>query len=173
MKLCECGCGSPAPIAKRNHSGWGWIKDQPMRFLRGHGNLGKPVLPGPHYLRDGKTGCWIWQHYKDPKGYGVIKKRGKNYKAHRFYYEQEKGKIPNGYQLDHKCRNTSCINPDHLEIVDNAENCRRGSNTKLTKCQVIEIRKKLSENTKQAILAREFMVSPCTINDIAKGRAWA
>ena len=36
MKLCECGCGKPSPIAKKTDSSTGRIKGQPMRFLSGH-----------------------------------------------------------------------------------------------------------------------------------------
>lgn len=35
-KLCECGCGELAPVATRNHSRYGWVKGQPMRFVKGH-----------------------------------------------------------------------------------------------------------------------------------------
>lgn len=35
-KLCECGCGQPAPIATRNHTRSGHIKGQPTRFIHGH-----------------------------------------------------------------------------------------------------------------------------------------
>lgn len=172
-KLCECGCGNPAPIAKRSHSTWGWVKGQPMRFLRGHGNIGgKPHLGGPEYLADSVTGCWVWQHYKDRKGYGVIKRNGRNRQAHCHFYELLRGKIPEGMQLDHLCRNTSCVNPDHLEIVTNAENTRRGLNAKLTHWQVAEIRTRLSNGARQAPLAREFNVSACCINDIVKERSW-
>lgn len=34
--LCQCGCGEPAPIAKRTHTSRGWIKGQPKRFISGH-----------------------------------------------------------------------------------------------------------------------------------------
>lgn len=37
VKLCECGCGNPAPISKENRAKWGWVKGQPLRFIRGHG----------------------------------------------------------------------------------------------------------------------------------------
>jgi len=36
IKLCECGCGSPAPIAKRTVSKMGWRKGEPKRFIKGH-----------------------------------------------------------------------------------------------------------------------------------------
>lgn len=40
MKLCECGCGEPAPIAKHDHRLKGHIKGQPVRFVNGHNNRG-------------------------------------------------------------------------------------------------------------------------------------
>jgi len=36
IKLCECGCGQPAPIAKSANSARGQAKGQPLRFVRGH-----------------------------------------------------------------------------------------------------------------------------------------
>lgn len=35
-KLCECGCGQPAPIATTTNAPRGWIRGQPLRFVRGH-----------------------------------------------------------------------------------------------------------------------------------------
>jgi len=36
IKLCECGCGLPAPISKENRKSRGYIKGQPAHFIRGH-----------------------------------------------------------------------------------------------------------------------------------------
>ncbi len=36
MKLCECGCGNPAPIAKKTDNNIGHIKGKPIRFIVGH-----------------------------------------------------------------------------------------------------------------------------------------
>lgn len=36
MKLCECGCGEPAPIARRTFTHLGHKKGEPIRFIRGH-----------------------------------------------------------------------------------------------------------------------------------------
>lgn len=42
MKLCECGCGNPAPIAKQNKACFGYIKGQPIRFILGHRLKNRP-----------------------------------------------------------------------------------------------------------------------------------
>ena len=46
--------------------------------------------------------------------------------AHRVSYRAAKGGIPDGLQIDHKCRVRCCINPDHLEAVTQRENLLRG-----------------------------------------------
>jgi hypothetical protein len=35
--------------------------------------------------------------------------------AHRLICEQLRGPIPDGLELHHKCENTRCVNPDHME----------------------------------------------------------
>jgi hypothetical protein len=67
-------------------------------------------------------GCWEWLAYRDRKGYGVFGRQ----RAHRVAYELLVGPIPDGLQIDHLCRNPSCVNPDHLEPVTLVENTRRG-----------------------------------------------
>lgn len=39
------------------------------------------------------------------------------YGAHRRIYEQYYGKLPDNFDVHHKCRNTSCINPEHFEAL--------------------------------------------------------
>lgn len=36
MKLCDCGCGDPAPIATQTDSRRGTVKGHPRRFIAGH-----------------------------------------------------------------------------------------------------------------------------------------
>lgn len=59
-------------------------------------------------------------------GYGHLYVNGRHIYAHRFSYELARGQIGQGLELDHLCRNTSCVRPDHLEAVSHAENTRRG-----------------------------------------------
>lgn len=42
-KLCECGCGEAAPIAKQTRSDRGHVQGQPQRFIRGHVNRGRTL----------------------------------------------------------------------------------------------------------------------------------
>lgn len=75
---------------------------------------------------DPNTGCWLWTEGDNGRGYGRLKRNGKSHQAHRFFYEMLVGPIPEGMTLDHKCRQTFCVNPDHLDPVTHVENVRRG-----------------------------------------------
>jgi hypothetical protein len=70
--------------------------------------------------------CWLWPGVMLNTGYGVIRRRGKDTKAHRAIYEAAVGPVPDGMVLDHLCRNRACFNPFHLEPVTGKENTLRG-----------------------------------------------
>ena len=78
---------------------------------------------------DPATDCWNWIGSKDGRGYGCLNVRidGKHttLKAHRAAYQELVGPIPDGLDIDHKCYNTLCINPNHLEPVSPEENLNR------------------------------------------------
>jgi hypothetical protein len=41
VKLCECGCGKPAPLSRQGDTKRGLKKGQPQRFIRGHSSRGR------------------------------------------------------------------------------------------------------------------------------------
>ncbi|MGW5427907.1 HNH endonuclease signature motif containing protein [Streptomyces sp. NPDC004059] len=47
--------------------------------------------------------------------------------AHRVSYQLAYGTVPDGLVTDHLCRVRHCVAPEHLEVVTNAENVRRGN----------------------------------------------
>jgi hypothetical protein len=69
--------------------------------------------------------CWEWRGSLNNSGYGFVYFDGKSQAAHRVAYALTKGPIAEGFELDHRCRNRACCNPDHLEPVTREENMRR------------------------------------------------
>lgn len=82
------------------------------------------IIPEPN------SGCWLWVAGYAYYGYAAAKIDGRCQRVHRVFYEHFVGPIPSGLVLDHLCRVTCCVNPQHLEPVTNAENVRRGDSGK-------------------------------------------
>ena len=70
---------------------------------------------------------WHWLGTKNGR-YGSFGYDSKNISAHKFSYEMENGKVPQGFEIDHLCRNRYCVNPAHLEAVTHKVNMERSKN---------------------------------------------
>lgn len=70
-------------------------------------------------------GCLVWLGAVNPKGYGQVNDDGVMRYVHRVVYADAHGPIPPGVQIDHLCRNTRCVDTDHLEAVSPSVNRAR------------------------------------------------
>jgi hypothetical protein len=142
--ICACGCGNATAVATRTRLQRGQIAGQPLKYLLGHNSRVLPPLSQRFEQRVDKAsdGCWNWTGSRtSDRVYPRFCVAKTSYVlAHRWAYEQYVGPIPAGLTIDHLCRNTLCVNPDHLEPVSNVENIMRGDgpcaqNARKTHCK--------------------------------------
>lgn len=119
------------------------------------------------------TPCWVWTGAKQSAGYGALRVDGRVVLAHRHAYEQAVGPIPAGLQLDHLCRVTDCVNPEHLEPVTNRENVLRGRKAKLTADAADAIRLGAALGATKRALSAQFGVTTVQIGRIVRRQQWA
>jgi len=127
--------------------------------------------------------CWLWTGGTDIKGYGIVFFKGKTNLAHRvslLIYEKLKTLTP-GLQVRHSCRNTCCVNPDHLpegsREQNSADKVRDGTALRGTRChfakldwqKVSEIR---SSTDSLKILSAKYGVSKSSIASVIRNKTW-
>lgn len=99
-----------------------------------------PTPPLERFWRsvDRSGTCWVWTGQKGGKGrrYGYFRPGTRSTDprkvVHKWLYEILIGQVPEGHELDHRCRNTLCVRLDHLEPVTGDENKAR---TRLVTCK--------------------------------------
>ena len=130
--------------------------------------------------------CVEFEGCKDSGGYGLKRKQGKLYKAHRLTWLEANGDIPDGLLVCHTCDNPACINIDHLFLGTNADNMidmynkGRGNNyfkdsnplRKLSQAQVDEIRVLRNGGATQQSVANIFDVDRSLVSLIDRGVIW-
>lgn len=104
-------------------------KDNGGRFIRREWDVNRFMS---NVSEEPNTGCWIWLGACDPSGYGRAWVDGRDFPSHRlslrlFMQTETKGND----QVDHLCRSTWCVNPEHLEYVSCLENNRRKAAAKM------------------------------------------
>jgi len=199
--LCKCDCGAERTIiaSSLNLNGTkscGCIRKGEKRKVK---SLPLEERFWPKVQKS--EGCWLWTAYVDLNGYGEMhlkSEKGRCERAHRVSWMINRGPIPEGMDVLHKCDNPPCVNPDHLFLgtqKDNVLDCiKKGRNptilygpglkgeqhgmSKLTEKQVIDIRHRYVAGvnafyrSNKDELAKEFGISPNHIWQICKGRVW-
>lgn len=132
--------------------------------------------------------CWEWLGGVSYDGYGRFKLNGKMAYAHRIAYYLEYGIDPGNLLVCHRCDTPECCNPKHLFLgtqSDNMYDCsekdrlnknrhgEKNGRVKLTKKNVIEIKRLLYLGLMQTLIAEMFGVAPSTISSIKNKRNWS
>jgi hypothetical protein len=75
---------------------------------------------------DYATGCWLWNGPTSGNGrgggYGRVSINDTTCAVHIVSYTHFYGYLPASRQVDHKCNNRRCWNPDHLQLVTHRRN---------------------------------------------------
>lgn len=129
----------------------------------------KPKPWDDRWLLDIETDCHIWQG-ASRNGYGQVSIDGVVRAAHVVAYERVRGPVAEDLEVDHLCRITLCVNPDHLEAITHRENVRRGALRRLTECDILAIREATGL---QREIAKRFGISEHHVYQIKSGRRWA
>jgi hypothetical protein len=134
--------------------------------------------------------CWLWKgHIQSKKGgYGTFVPIGeRNGLAHRTAYRLFKGNIPKDSHILHSCDNTICVSPNHLRLGNALENSKekiekgRANNSfpgesnpshKLSKENVIEIRKRASLGESYSSISKDFNMTPECISSVVRRKTW-
>lgn len=136
------------------------------------------------------NGCHLnTSHKTDKFGYPRLSVKRVNTPMHRFIYEINNGKIPDGLVVMHSCDTPQCINVKHLSlgtIQDNVADRHRkgrtsrasrgqgesGGMSKLKNSDILEIRK-LRGKISQPKIAKIFGISQTHVSGIQLHRYWA
>ena len=81
------------------------------------------------YMPEPMSGCWLWigaTGGRKGSGYGRFWDGERYDLVHRISYRYFNGAIPDGCIVDHKCDNSSCVNPKHLQTISQSNNVLRG-----------------------------------------------
>ena len=183
MKKCKIGGCSGVSIAKE-------LCNKHYLRIKNYGSSDLPEKPKKtiqEVLLSGalKTpdGCLVWR--KSLRcGYGRFSYGGKSYSAHIASFLVNGGVVGYGLQVNHKCNNRACIEPNHLYAGTQKDNMRdmeisgrakrlRGESSGRSKLKLFEVHEIRLSSDSGASLARKYNVSESLIRAVRQRKAWA
>ena len=116
--------------------------------------------------------CWRWRSgAARSDGYGQFWDGRTMRPAHRFAYEAIVGPVPEGMVLDHLCRVRDCVNPDHLEVVTQGENQRRGARGLALPGKCRSGRHDVTDPSSVVVLSGDTLCRECRIESRRRAQA--
>lgn len=90
-----------------------------MRTYSLHKNTQRYTHRNPARFQEMETGCIVVTNRKLNKdGYYRVHFNNDLIMYHRLVWEREHGRIKEGMEINHKCKNRACCNLEHLECIE-------------------------------------------------------
>jgi hypothetical protein len=127
------------------------------------------------------SGCLLWRGAVGMNGYGKLSVGAAFVDAHRLAWAMERGPIPGGMFVCHRCDTKTCVNVDHLflgtpaentaDAVSKARNARgwRLPQTRLSDEDICRIRLRGASGENQRVLAEAFGITRGYVSEILGG----
>lgn len=92
------------------------MRGKPLKLIRVENGC---IIPSTHKLN--KDGYF---RYRRPE---KVEGRKPLVMFHRLVWEKTHGHIPEGYEIDHICRNRACCNIQHLQMLEGSKHAIKGN----------------------------------------------
>jgi HNH endonuclease len=104
------------------------------------------------------TGCYVPLNFKLNSD-GYFRKRWSSTEIemfHRFIFKARGGEIPDGYEINHICRNRACQNITHFECIPGSEHAIKTNKQRYRHEKLAAMEKWLATGCKPSELFKEY-----------------
>lgn len=139
-----------------------------------------------YHIPEPNSGCWLWfGSITGPSAYGYGSMwNGVGYeRSSHISWKMFRGHLPDRIHVLHKCDTPACVNPDHLFIGTDADNCAdkmskgrhvpvQGVMNGRAKFTEDDVRRIRADTRPQAEIAADYGVKQPRISSIQTRRTW-